>query len=229
MCNRKTEKFINHDVDQKIVKKTVKKGVKKMEKVENVVLEKENVNVGGLEKEKVVEKTVNGQNGQTQNQTTKMTLADLVMQRLQSLNVDIAEIEFLNAIVQELKNIETEIERLEKRKSDLRTEARGILEKISDEAKRILEILGLVNFEEIEKMVYASFEYERTKRNVNTVKTERGNGVSDKRIVYQGKEYRIASYFMRKMGISGGLKGLEEWARQRGFSLKIDDDVIFIV
>jgi hypothetical protein len=225
MSNRKTEKFINHDVVQKIVKKTKKGGVEKMEKVENVVLEKENVNVGGLEKEKVVEKTVNGQNGQTK----AKTLAELLEQRLQSLNVDLSEIEFLNAIVQELKNIEAEIERLGKRKSDLRTEARGILEKISDEAKRILEILGLVNFEEIGKMIYASFEYERTKRNVNTVKTERGNGVTNKKIVYQGRQYNIANYFMKKFGIKGGIKGLEDWARQRGLSVKVEDDVIFIV
>jgi hypothetical protein len=31
------------------------------------------------------------------------------------------------------------------------------------------------------------------------------------------------------MGISGGIKGLEEWARSRGYSLKVEDDVIFIV
>ena len=186
---------------------------------ENVVLEKN----AGLEKAESVENAkvvkVENQNGQKATQT----LAELLEQRLRTLNVDLSEIEFLNAIAQELKNIEAEIERLEKRKSDLRTEARNIIEKISNEAKRILEILGIVNFEEIEKTVYGKTQIAQIER------AERGNGLSGKKIVFQGKQYNVATYFLRKHGITGGLKGLEQWAKTRGCSLHIENDVIYIL
>jgi len=192
-----------------------------MEKVENVVLEKENVNVGGLEKEKKTE----NQNGNKITQNAKMTLADLVMQRLQSLNVDIAEIELLNVLTAEINAIEAEIQKLNESRIQKLNEARKIVESLNDEAKRILEILGLVNFAEIEKTVYGKAQIAKT----TIQRAERGNGATGKRIVFQGKQYNIASYFMKKMGISGGMKGLEEWARSRGYSLKVEDDVIFIV
>jgi hypothetical protein len=225
MCNRKTEKFINKDVEQKTVKKTKKVGVEKMNVVENVVSEKENVNVVVGKVEKKAEKTVNGQNGNKITQNAKMTLADLVMQRLQSLNVDITEIELLNVIVSDINAIESQIQKLNELRIQKLNEAKSIYEKLNAEAKNILQILGLINVAEIEKTVYGKAQIAKTQ----TIRAEKGNGVSDKRIVFQGKEYRIASYFMRKYGISGGLKGLEEWAKQKGFSLKIDDDVIFIV
>jgi hypothetical protein len=229
MSNRKTEKFINRAVDQKIVKK---RGWKKMN-AEKVVSEKVVEKAGNSEKvvenagkvERKVEKTVNGQNGQIPNQTTKMTLAELLERKMKALNVDLSEIELLNVIVIDINTIESQIQKLNELRIQKLNEAKSIYEKLNAEAKNILQILGLINMAEIEKTVYGKAQIAKTQ----ITRAEKGNGLTDKRIVFQGKEYRIASYFMRKYGISGGMKGLEEWARSRGYSLKVEDDVIFIV
>jgi len=75
---------------------------------------------------------------------------------------------------------------------------------------------------EIERVIGVKAQ-ERTER------TECGNGLSGKKIVFNGKMYNMATYFLRKHGITGGLRGLEQWAKTRGLSLKIDDDVIYII
>jgi hypothetical protein len=198
-------------------------GVKKME---NVVLEKN----AGLEKlEKVengkVERKAENQNGQTK----AKTLAELLEQRLEALNVDLSEIELLNTLVGEINVIETKIQKMNESKIQKINEAKSIYEKLSFEAKNILQILGLINIEEIEKTIDIKTQIAKTQTVRTTTKAEKGNGVTDKKIVFNGKTYNIASYFMKKMGISGGLRGLEEWARARGLSLKVEDDVIFIV
>jgi hypothetical protein len=192
---------------------------------EKVVSEKENVNVGNAVLEKAVERKAENQNGnKTQTQNGK-TLVDLVMQRLKSLNVDIAEIELLNVLTAEINAIESQIQKLNELRIQKLNEAKSIYEKLNGEAKKILEILGLINMAEIEKTIGVKTQIAKTQ----TIRAEKGNGVSDKRIVFQGKMYNIASYFMKKMGIQGGMKGLEEWAKARGYSLKVEDDVIFIV
>jgi hypothetical protein len=212
-------------VEQKTVKKTQKGGVKKMENVKV----SENVNVGNAVLEKAVErKAENGQNGQkaTQTQEKNMkTLAKLVMQKLESLDIDLNEISELNEIAKSVKEIELEIQKLSEKRLQLINRGKEIYEKLNGEAKSILQILGILNAEEIEKAIFGKVQVARNP----TVRAERGNGVTDKRIVFQGKTYNIASYFLKKMGISGGMKGLEEWARSRGYSLKVEDDVIFIV
>jgi hypothetical protein len=225
MSNRKTEKFINRAVDQKTVKKTKKVGVKKMENaVENVVLEKENVEKAG-KVERKVEKTVNGQNGNKITQKNMETIAKLIMQKIETLGIDLNEISELVELARNISDLNVKIQKLSEERLQKLNKAKEIYEKINGEAKMLLEFLGLINVAEIEKVIGVKAQIAKA----NIQRTEKGNGLTDKRIIYQGKEYRIASYFMRKYGISGGLKGLEEWARQKGFSLKIDDDVIFIV
>jgi hypothetical protein len=144
---------------------------------------------------------------------------------MKALNVDLSEIELLNVIVAEISVIESQIQKLNESRIQKLNEAKSIYEKLNAEAKNILQILGLIDMAEIEKVIGVKAQIAKA----NIQRTERGNGLTDKRIIYQGKEYRIASYFMRKHGISGGLKGLEEWARSKGCSLKVEDDVIFIV
>jgi hypothetical protein len=201
-----------------------KRGWKKMN-AEKVVSEKENVNVGNVVLEKAVERKAENQNGNKNGQTKAKTLAELLEQRLKALNIDLSEIELLNVLTAEINAIEAQIQKLNEERLRKLNEAKSIYEKLNGEAKKILQILGLINMAEIEKTIGVKTQIARTP----TVRAEKGNGVSDKRIVFQGKQYNIASYFMKKMGISGGLRGLEEWAKQRGLSVKVEDDVIFIV
>jgi hypothetical protein len=78
---------------------------------------------------------------------------------------------------------------------------------------------------EIEKVIGGKTQIAKTQ----TIRAEKGNGLSGKKIVYNGKMYNIAQYFMQKFGIKGGLFGLEQWAKERGLSVKVEDDVIYIL
>jgi hypothetical protein len=229
MSNRKTEKFINRVVDQKIVKKTKTGGVKmNVEKTEKVVenagnSEKVVENAGKVERK--AEKTVNGQNGNKITQKNMETIAKIVMQKIESLNIDLNEISELVELARNISDLNVKIQKLSEERLQKLNKAKEIYEKINDEAKMLLEFLGIANFAEIEKVIGVKAQIAKTQ----TIRAEKGNGATGKKIVYQGKQYNIASYFMRKMGISGGIKGLEEWAKARGYSVKVEDDVIFIV
>jgi uncharacterized protein (DUF111 family) len=192
--------------------------------VENVVLEKENVEKAGK-----VERKVENQNGnkitQTVNKKNMETIAKLIMQKIETLGIDLSEVSELVELARNISDLNVKIQKLSEERLQKLNKAKEIYEKINDEAKMLLEFLGIANFAEIEKVIGGKTQTVKTQ----TIRAEKGNGVTDKRIVFQGKEYRIASYFMRKYGISGGMKGLEEWARSRGYSLKVEDDVIFIV
>jgi len=175
--------------------------------------------------EKVVEKTVNEQNGNKSMKKNMETIMKLVVQKIEALNVDLAEINELSNLVKEVVRLNVEIQKLSEERLQKLNRCKELYEKLNGEAKNILQILGLINIEEIEKVIGVKTQTAKT----TVERVSRGNGLSDKKIVYNGKMYNMATYFCRKHGITGGLPGLEQWARARGLSLKVEDDVIFIV
>ena len=203
-------------------------GVKKMEKTEKVaekVVNSENVVLGAG---KVEGKAENGQNGQqtvNANQKNMEVIAKLVMQKIESLNIDLSEISELNEIAKEVVKLNVEIQKLSEKRLQLMNRGKEIFAKLNDDAKRLLEFIGLINVEEIERAIG---KMQRTQTQT-TERTEKGNGLSGKKIVYNGKMYSIGQYFMQKHGIKGGLSGLEQWAKERGLSVKVEDDVIYII
>ena len=173
--------------------------------------------------EKVVEKTVNEQNGNKSMKKNIETIMKLVVQKIEALNVDLAEINELSNLVKEVVRLNVEIQKLSEERLQKLNRCKELYEKLNGEAKNILQILGLINIEEIEKTIGVKTQTARIER------AERGNGLSGKKIVFQGKQYNVATYFLRKHGITGGLKGLEQWAKTRGCSLHIENDVIYIL
>jgi hypothetical protein len=187
----------------------------------------ENVNV--VEK-KVLEngKAENGQNGQKANKKNNMEIAKLIMQRIEALDIDLSEISELNQLAKEIVELNLKIQKLSEERLQKMNKAKEIMEKLNSDSIRLLEFLGLLNTEEIERAI-GKASITKVQTIERTERAEKGNGLSGKKIVFQGKMYNIANYFAQKHGIKGGLRGLEEWAKQKGFSVKIEDDVIFIV
>ena len=179
----------------------------------------ENVEVS----EKVVEKTVNEQNGNKSMKKNIETIMKLVVQKIESLNIDLAEISELSNLVKEVAELNVKIQRLSEERLQKLNRAKEIYGKINGEAKILLEFIGF-NVADIEKVIGV-----KTQTTPEKEKAERGNGLTDKKIVYNGKMYSMATYFMKKMGITGGLSGLEQWAKSQGRSVKIEDDVIYII
>ena len=191
-----------------------------VEKIENVVLEKaENVVLGAG---KVEGKAENGQNANKKNMEV---IAKLIMQKLESLSVDLSEISELNEIAKEIVKLNVEIQKLSEKRLQLMNRGKEIMEKLNSDSIKLLEFLGLLNTAEIERAIGKS---QRTQTQT-TERAEKGNGLTGKKIVYNGKMYNIAQYFMQKHGIKGGLSGLEQWAKERGLSVKVEDDVIYII
>ena len=169
--------------------------------------------------EKKVEKTVNAQ---TVNKN-KETITKMIMQKIEALDIDLSEISELIELVRNISDLNMKIQKLSEERSLKLNRAREIYGKIDGEAKTLLEFIGF-NVTDIERVIGV-----KTQTTPEKGKAERGNGLSGKKIVFNGKMYNMATYFMKKMGISGGLRGLEEWAKQRGYSLKVEDDVIYIL
>jgi len=179
----------------------------------------ENVEVS----EKVVEKTVNEQNGNKSMKKNIETIMKLVVQKIESLNIDLAEISELSNLVKEVAELNVKIQRLSEERLQKLNRAKEIYGKINGEAKILLEFIGF-NVADIEKVIGV-----KTQTTPEKEKAERGNGLTDKKIVYNGKMYSMATYFCRKHGITGGLPGLEQWAKSQGRTIRVEDDVIFIV
>ena len=179
--------------------------------------------------EKVVEKSVNEQNGNKSMKKNMDTIVKLVAQKVEALNIDLSEVSELVELVRNISDLNIKIQKLSEERLYKLNRAREIYEKINGEAKTLLEFLGLINVEEIEKTIGIKTQIAKTQTVKTTTRAERGNGLTDKKIVFDGKMYNMATYFCRKHGITGGLKGLEEWAKSQGRSVKIENDVIYIV
>jgi predicted transcriptional regulator len=153
------------------------------------------------------------------------TIAKLIMQKIETLGIDLSEISELNEIAKEVLKLNVEIQKLSERRLQLINRGKEIMEKLNDNAKRLMEFIGLINVEEIERAIgkTAKVQTERTER------TEKGNGLTGKKIVFNGKMYNIAQYFAQKHGIKGGLSGLEQWAKSQGRTIKVEDDIIYIL
>jgi len=191
----------------------VVENAKVSEKAENV---EKNVNAG--------EKNVNAGEKKADQKNIEV-IAKMIMEKLNGLNIELSEISELSNLVKEVVRLNVEIQKLSEERLQKLNRCKELYEKLNGEAKNILQILGLINIEEIEKVIGVKTQTAKT----TVERVSRGNGLSDKKIVYNGKMYNMATYFCRKHGITGGLPGLEQWARARGLSLKVEDDVIFIV
>jgi len=157
------------------------------------------------------------------------TIAKLIMEKLSSLDIDLSEIRELNEIAKEVVELNVKIQRISEERLYKLNRCKELYEKLNGEAKNILQVLGLINVEEIERVIGVKAQIAKTQTVKTTTRAERGNGLTDKKIVFDGKMYNMATYFCRKHGITGGLPGLEQWAKSQGRSVKIENDVIYIV
>jgi len=173
----------------------------------------ENVVENAVKTENAVEKKVEKKN--------KETIAKMIMQKIESLNIDLAEISELIELARNISDLNMKIQKLSEERSQKLSRAKEIYGKINGEAKTLLEFIGF-NVAEIERVIGVKAQ-ERTER------TECGNGLSGKKIVFNGKMYNMATYFCRKHGITGGLPGLEQWAKSQGRTIRVEDDVIYIL
>ena len=169
----------------------------------------------------VSEKVVEKKNMESQRKNMD-TIAKLIVEKLNGLNIELSEISELSNLVKEVVELNVKIQKLSEERLQKLNRAKEIYEKLDSNAAKILEFLGLLDTQQIERVIGKARE--RT-----TERAERGNGLSGKKIVFQGKQYNISSYFLKKFGISGGLKGLEQWAKSQGRSVKIENDVIYIL
>jgi hypothetical protein len=200
------------------VKKT-KTGVFDMEKVENVV-KTENKNLETAEKVEKVERRTESKNADKKNMEM---LSRLIMEKIETLGIDLTEIRELNEVAKEVVKLNIEIQKLCEKRLQLLNRGKELYEKIDSNTAKILEFLGLISMEEVERAI----------GKVQTAKTtiqraSNGNGVSHRRIVFQGKVYNIGAYFMRKMGINGGLQGLQDWATKNGYKVVVNENEIII-
>lgn len=187
-----------------------------MKAVENSVLDKKSEKVEKNGQTQTVNANVNAKNMEV--------IAKLVMQKIQSLEVDLSEISELNEIAKEVVKLNIEIQKLSEKRLQLMNHGKEIYEKLNGDSRKLLEFLGLIDTEMIEKAIYARISTER-----NVSRASKGNGVSGKKINFKGQIYNVASYFMAKNGIQGGFQGLEQWAKANGYSIKIENDTIYIL
>ena len=186
-----------------------------------------------MENTKVLEKTENKNLEKTEKTAEKTgnvdkrnmeTIAKLVMEKIESIGVDLSGISELNQLSKEILELNLKIQKLSEERLQKISQAKEIFAKLNDEAKRLLEFLGLLNTAEIERAIGINVQTAKT----TIQRASRGNGLSGKRIVFQGKTYNIAHYFMQKMNIQGGLSGLLDWAKKNGFTVKQNENEIII-
>jgi hypothetical protein len=194
------------------VKKT---GVKEMKNVVENSENVENANVG------VERKTESGQNGNQAHKKNIESLAKIVAEKLMETGLELGEISELSNLTREIVDLNVKIQKLSEERLQKISQVKEIYERLDETAKKILELLGLLNVEEVERVI--------GKTHVSThVRASNGNGLTGKKINFKGQIYNIAAYFMRKYGIQGGFNGLQEWVAKNGYNLRIDGDTIYI-
>jgi hypothetical protein len=198
------------------VKKTKGGWLKMAEKVENVV----NAGLGKSENVNAVERRAENQNVREKN---AKSLAKLVMEKIQSLDIDLNEISELNENIREITTLNIEIQKLSERRLQLLNRTKEIYEKLGNETKAIMEILGLLKVDEVERIIYGKTSTERT-----STRASKGNGLTGKKINFKGQVYNIATYFCNKHGIKGGIEGLREWATKNGYKVIVNENEIII-
>jgi len=164
------------------------------------------------------------QNGKKKNGDLKEGILKALEEKLSAVDVTLDEIERLKEISEEMAVLNEKVQELIAKRDALRKEAHGILDKLDKDTRRLLEFLGLLDVKAITNNLYGG----KTPRTGGGQRTRRGNGLTGKTIVYQDTEYRQATYFMKKHGITGGLEGLKEWAEGQGLTVRVEDDTIYI-
>ena len=154
----------------------------------------------------------------------KNGILELVERKLEEIGVEEEEIESFNEAVNELEKLNQEMAKIMAKRTELRAVISDFLMNLSDDDKKLLDFLGLINLQKARDVLGAAQEKKRTKR----AGVKRGNGLTGKSVVFQGQEYKQARYFMQKFEITGGIEGLREWATQNGLSFRIEGDTIYI-
>lgn len=154
----------------------------------------------------------------------KNGLAELVLEKLEKEGIDLESIGRFNSDLERLIELNSEIEKLMIERREVSMRVSDFLDKLTDMQKQLLTLLGLIDIEKIKSVREFTVKVGERKRSG----VKRGNGLRGKTIVFEGKEYRNANYFMQKYEITGGLEGLRQWAESNGFSVRIEDDTVFI-
>jgi len=173
--------------------------------------------------EKVEKKVENGKKVEKKGNRSDW-IVKVVEEKIKRAGITLEEIESLKQITEELRELNAKMQEILSQRDTLREAAHYILDKIDSDTRKLLEFLGVIDFKEIMEAVYPS----GGKRRATGQRTRRGNGLTGKTIVYQDTEYKQATYFMRKHGITGGLEGLKEWAESQGLTVRVEDDTIYI-
>jgi len=146
-------------------------------------------------------------------------------------------IEQVKKSMKEIEKLDKEIEELQKKMEELKKKrAEHIslltvnLETVDIDFVRGIRKLGINgDLEIIEKAYDLTFSrVHRAEKKTSGQRAKKGEGLSGKKVIFQGKTYNIASYFARKMGIEGGMEGLKRWAEENGYKLKVEGDTIII-
>lgn len=206
-------------------------------KVESQNLEEKKAETSKMAEGKVVEekkveekpkKNGSGKKNGRKNGKLKRLVYQEIERRLEECGIDMDDIERLKQMAAEIKELNAKMQEIVKRRTEIREAVHYILDSIDEDTRKLLEFLKIVNFKEIVDSIYPSEERKSTGRKSAGGRTKRGNGLSGKTIVYEGQEYRQATYFMRKHGITGGMEGLKGWAEGQGLTVRVEGDTIYI-
>jgi len=176
---------------------------------------------------KVEKKAENGkkrQNGKKKNGDLKQGILKALEEKLSAVDVTLDEIEELKEISDEMAELNAQMQEIMARRDELRKKAHGIMDKLDKDTRKLLEFLGLLDVKTVTSNLYGG----NSSKKAGGQRAKRGNGLSGKAIVYEGQEYRQATYFMKKHGITGGLEGLKEWVENQGLTVRVEDDTIYI-
>lgn len=178
----------------------------------------------GRNVEKKVETVGNGEK-KAENGTW---LKELIEKKLENVGVTLEEIGRLKSLVAEIEELNRKMAEIMERRTEIRKEVHSITDRLDEDTRKLLEFLGVINFKEVFDKLYTAGERRQVGGTRGTGGRRKGNGLAGKVIVFEGQEYRQASYFVKKHGITGGMEGLKEWAESGGYTVRVEGDTIYI-
>ena len=199
------------------------------------------MNVKAGEKVEKVEKTEKAEKTEKKTVDIKAEVLSVVEKKIEEITktADLkATLEAVERAEKAIEAVEKAIEELAEVVSQLETatetvdfEAVNALIKlgVNGSVRRLAKVPALIHKA---KHLVRKFTEEEEKKTTTTKRASGGRastkGIGDRKINFKGKVFSIPSYFMRKMGISGGLEGLYEWAESQGYRVTETEDMIII-
>lgn len=178
----------------------------------------------GRNVEKKVETVGNGEKKAENGTGLKEFVLAEIEKKLENVGVTMEEIGKLRSLVAEIEELNRKMAEIMERRTEIRKEVHSITDRLDEGTRKLLEFLGVINFKEVFDKLYTAGE----RRQVGGTRGRKGNGLAGKVIVFEGQEYRQASYFVKKHGITGGMEGLKEWAESMGYTVRVEGDTIYI-